>query len=241
MKVLSYILSPIFIIVFFLILLIFHPLQWIGLQISQDAHQKVVDIMNFFIVHSLRILGAPVRFENRYNLPENETIIFVANHQSMFDIPPIIWYLRKHVPKFVSKKELGKGIPSISFNLRHGGACLIDRKKRDKAIETLENFGERLHKNKWSATIFPEGTRARDGKPKDFAFGGLKAIISKNPKSLIVPISINNSWKIFKYGKFPLGVFSPILVKVHEPLSFNEGNINEVLKIAEEKIKSNIV
>jgi 1-acyl-sn-glycerol-3-phosphate acyltransferase len=28
----------------------------------------------------------------------------------------------------VSKKELGQGIPSISFNLRHGGSALIDRK-----------------------------------------------------------------------------------------------------------------
>ncbi len=241
MKLISYILSVIFVIVFFAILLIFHPLQWLGLKISKETHQKVVDIMNFFIVHSLRILGAPVRFKNDYDLPENETLIFVANHQSMFDIPPIIWYLRKHYPKFVSKKELGKGIPSISFNLRHGGACLIDRKDRNQALTTLENFAKNINKNKWSATIFPEGTRSRRGVPKDFSYGGLKTIISHNPKTKIVPITINNSWKVFKYGKFPLGIFSPILVEVHEPISVKNENIDEVLKLTEEKIKSKII
>ena len=47
----------------------------------------------------------------------------------MYDISPIMWYLRKHHVKFVAKKELGKGIPSVSYNLRHGGSILIDRKK----------------------------------------------------------------------------------------------------------------
>ena len=60
--------------------------------------------------------------------------MIVANHQSMNDIPPIIWYLRKHHPKFVSKMELGKGIPSVSYNLVHGGSVLIDRKNSKQAI-----------------------------------------------------------------------------------------------------------
>ena len=49
MKGLSYLLSPIFMGVFFLILLIFHPLQWISLNFfGHKAHGKVVDCLNFF-------------------------------------------------------------------------------------------------------------------------------------------------------------------------------------------------
>lgn len=197
--------------------------------------------MNWCIVKSLLILGVPVRFKNKYKLPENQTIIFASNHQSMFDIPPIIWYLRKHYPKFVSKIELGKGIPSISFNLRHGGACLIDRKDRNQAIQALNDFAKRVHDQEWSAVIFPEGTRSRNGKPKSFSKGGLKTIISHNKEAFIVPITVNNSWKIFKYGKFPLGIFSPLTVEVHKPIPLKDNNIDEVLIKVEEQIKSKIL
>lgn len=242
MKFLSYILSALFIVTFFLILIVFHPLQWIGLKINQNTHQKVVNIMNFLIVKALLILGVPVQFKNEQSIPENKTIIFISNHQSMFDIPPIIWYLRKHYPKFVSKIELGKGIPSISFNLRHGGAVLIDRKDRLQAITALNNFAKKIHKNKWSAVIFPEGTRGRDGKPKKFAFGGLKTIITHNQEAYIVPITINNSWKIFRYGKFPLGLFSPLTIEVHKPVKLtNSIDIDVVLNQVEQQIKSKII
>lgn len=241
MKLLSYILSSLFILAFFLTLIIFHPLQWVALKINQNTHQKVVDVMNLVVVKALLILGVPVRFKNEHSLPKNETIIFISNHQSMFDIPPIIWYLRKHYPKFVSKKELGRGIPSISFNLRHGGAVLIDRKDRSQAIKSLHDFAKRINKNKWSAVIFPEGTRSRNGRPKKFAFGGLKAIISHNQEASIVPITVNNSWKIFKYGNFPLGIFSPLTVEVHKPIKpKKEEDIDEVLKKVEEQITSKI-
>lgn len=241
MKFISYILSLFFVVIFFSILLIFHPLQWIGLKISQNTHQKVVDIMNWFLIKSLLVLGVCVKFKNEYKLPENKTLIFVSNHQSMFDIPPIIWYFRKHYPKFVSKIELSRGIPSISFNLKYGGACLIDRKDHNQAIKALSNFGKQIHNNNWSAAIFPEGTRSRNGVPKKFIFGGLKTIIAHNPNTYIVPISVNNSWKIFRYGKFPLGVFSPIIIETHEPISLKSNSLSEVLKLTEQKVKSKII
>ena len=242
MKIVSYILSSIFAFFFFLVLLIFHPLQWISFTVfGINAHKKVVDIMNWFLVKNLLFLGVPVSFKQTANIPLGKTVIFASNHQSMFDIPPIIWYLRKHHPKFVSKIELGKGIPSISYNLRHGGGALIDRKDRNQAINELENFAKRIHENKWSAVIFPEGTRSRDGNPKAFATGGLKAIINHNPEAYIVPITINNSWKIFKYkGGFPFGVFSPITVETHAPIPLKDADISQVLKTVEAQIKRKI-
>ncbi len=235
MKIVSYFLSIIFVIVFFSILLIFHPLQWIGLKISRNSHQKVVDVMNWVLVKSLLILGVPVHFKNNYNLPKKQTIIFVSNHQSMFDIPPIIWYLKEHYPKFVSKIELGKGIPSISFNLRHGGACLINRKDKNQSVGALNDFAKRIHNNIWSAVIFPEGTRSRNGQPKSFSKGGLKTIINHNPNAYIVPLTVNNSWKIFKYGKFPLGVFSPLTLEVHKPIHLKNKIVEDVLNDVEKK------
>lgn len=240
MKILSYLLSTLFAIVFFFILVVFHPLQWIALRVGYKPHKVVVDWLNWWLVHSLLILGNRVIFAQKTNLPSNTSLIFVANHQSMFDIPPMIWYLRKHHPKFVSKVELGKGIPSVSFNLRHGGAALIDRKDPKQAISALEAFGERIQKNKWSAVIFPEGTRSRNGQPKKFSVNGLKTIIKFNPDAYVVPISINNSWKIFQYGGFPLGLFNKVELMVHEPISLVNKDVNQVLLETEHTIKEHI-
>jgi 1-acyl-sn-glycerol-3-phosphate acyltransferase len=241
MKIISYILSSIFALVFFSLLFIFHPLQWIGLNIfGYKGHKFVVDIMNWFLTKSLFILGIFVSVENNQNLPKNTTLIFVSNHQGMFDIPPLIWAFRKYHPKFVSKKELGKGIPSISFNLRHGGAALIDRKDSKQAISTLGNFSKKINKNKWSAVIFPEGTRSRNGEPKKFATNGLKMLAKYNKEGYIVPLTINNSWKVFKYGKFPLGVGSPISIITHQPIKIGSLPFDELILQTEKVIKEHI-
>ena len=164
----------------------------------------------------------------------------MSNHQSISDIPPIGWYFRKYNPKFVSKIELGKGVPSVSFNLKNGGAALIDRKDSKQSISELINFSKRINKNKWSAVIFPEGTRSRNGVPKNFAKNGLKVIAKFNKEGYIVPLTINNSWKIFKYGKFPLGIGNPITITTHQPIKIDSLPIDELLEKTESVIKEHI-
>lgn len=185
------------------------------------------------------ILGTRYTFNNPYSLPKNKPLIIVANHQSMNDIPPIIWYLRKHHPKFVSKIELGKGIPSVSFNLKYGGSVLIDRKDGKQAIQQIAKLGGYIEEHKRSAVIFPEGTRSRDGHPKKFQPTGLKMLIKKAPSALIVPISINNSWKMLRFGKFPYGLGNHIKFQVHQPLEIT-GNPDDLINTVEERIKQGI-
>ena len=241
MKILSYILSPIFVLVFFLLLIIFHPLQWIALNVfGQNTHGKVVAVLNYFLVKSLLIIGVPIRVINKQTIPENTSIIFVSNHQSTFDIPPIGWFFRKYHPKFVSKIELGKGIPSVSYNLRNGGAALINRKDPKQAISELVRFSKKIKEKKWGAIIFPEGTRSRNGKPKKFAINGLKVITKFNKDGYIVPLTINNSWKVFKYGKFPLGLGSPITITTHQPIKIDSLPFDELISKVETVIKEHI-
>jgi len=219
----SYPLSVLFYFFFFLNLLIFHPIQWISLKLGgYDAHKRSVDIFNLFLMRCLNILGTTFSIENEFNIPVSKTCIFVSNHQGMYDIPPIIWYFRKHHPKFVSKKELGRGIPSISYNLRHGGSVLIDRKNRRESLIKMSNFGDYLKRTKRSAVIFPEGTRSRTGAPKEFRKNGVMMLFKKLPEAVVIPVTINNSWKLFKHGSFPIDLGVHVHLKVHEPIQIGD-------------------
>src|SRR3569623_2485 len=147
-KFLGYILSPIHYVQFGLCLLIFHPIQWLCFKVfGYKAHKRAVDILNFFLVCTYYPLRDTVTFINEQNLPVGRPMIFVANHQSLFDIPVMIWYLRKYHAKFISKIELAKGIPSISYNLRHGGAANIDRKDPRQSITEIAKLGTRMKDN----------------------------------------------------------------------------------------------
>ncbi|WP_367182391.1 lysophospholipid acyltransferase family protein [Winogradskyella sp.] len=189
----------------------------------------------------LNVLGTTFSFTNPYTIEKGIPLILVSNHQSMYDIPPLIWYLRKHHVKFISKKELGKGIPSVSYNLRHGGSVLIDRKDAMSSIEAIKNFAKRIEKNKWAAVIFPEGTRSRDGNPKPFKTKGLLTMIKYAPNALIVPITINNSWKTLRYGKFPMGLGANMTFTVHKPLKANHYEDKlELISLVEAQVKSTI-
>jgi 1-acyl-sn-glycerol-3-phosphate acyltransferase len=196
--------------------------------------------MNFILLKWSNLLGTSYRFENIDEIPKNAPIIFVSNHQSMYDIIAMIWYLRRFHCKFVSKKELGKGIPSISFNLRHGGSVLIDRKDSKQAIPAIKGLGEYIEKSHRSAVIFPEGTRSKTGKPKVFSQTGLKILCKNTPSAYVVPLSINNSWKVFKYGFFPLGLGNRLTFTVHKPMKVSDFDFKELMEKTESEIVKGI-
>lgn len=240
-KVLAYPLSVIYFLFFGLTLLAFHLIQWFCHRIlGYEAHAKSVSVMNLCLMWCTHILGTTYSFTNKYDLPTNRPLIIVPNHQSMHDISPISWFMRKHHPKFVSKVELGRGIPSVSYNLRHGGSVLIDRKDSKQALREISKLGRYIAANNYSAVIFPEGTRSRTGHPKKFQPTGLKILCKNAPSALIVPISINNSWKMLKYGKFPYGIGNHITFDVHKPLE-NSDDFNTLLLEVEQRVTSGII
>ena len=197
-KFVAYILTSIYAVFFLLTLVVFHPIQWFCFNVlGYQAHKKSVDWLQFFILRCTNILGTRYTFTNPYKIATDQPLIIVSNHQSMYDISPIMWYMRKHHPKFISKQELGKGIPSVSYNLRHGGSVLIDRKNPRQSLPAIMKFGEYIEKTKRAAVIFPEGTRSKNGQPKPFQTKGLEMLFKKIPSATIVPITINNSWKLF--------------------------------------------
>lgn len=236
-KILSYPLTLISFPIFYIFLLIFHPIQWVCFNVfGYEAHKKSVDVLNFFLLGITGILGTTYKFYNLERLPQGVPLIIVANHQSMFDIPAIIWFMRKVHPKFISKKELGSGIPSVSYNLKHGGNVLINRKDPKQALPAIKSLAEYIEVHNRSAVIFPEGTRSKTGVPKRFSENGLKILCKYAPSAHIVPVSINNSWKILKFGKFPLGLGNPLKFTIQEPFAIKDLPFDQIMARTETAI-----
>lgn len=238
-KALGYIFSPVHYLFFGLLLLVFHPVQWVCLRLGgYKWHKYSVDVLNYLLTATYCFMGSRAHFINTWQIPQGRPVIFVANHQSLYDIPPLIWHLRKHHAKFISKKELAKGIPSISFNLRHGGAANIDRKDAKQAVSEILKLGERMHMSGWSAVIFPEGTRSRDGNIRSFATAGIAALLKKAPEALVVPVAIKGCWRFTSNGTFPLQFGEKMSWTVLAPIEPAGRPVAEVVGEAEQAIRN---
>jgi 1-acyl-sn-glycerol-3-phosphate acyltransferase len=217
--VLSYFLSVIFHIIFFLLLLIFHPIQIVCDAISgYNLRKKSVDLLNICLISIHRILFASIEFKGLEKIPTGVPLIILSNHQSMFDIPPIIWSFRKTHPKFVSKQELGKGVPSISMNLRRNNSALIDRKDKEQSLNEIIKLGKHIEKEKYSAVIFPEGTRSKDSKVKEFKPAGIITIMEHAPSALIIPFAVKGNGNFISKGYFPLTIGCKLVYTVLDPI-----------------------
>lgn len=239
-KCLSYVLSPVFFLAWLVFLNFFHILQVIAFRyVGERAHRRTVDALNACLLHSLWLLGTRFRVEFSEPLPQplSRPIIFVANHQNKLDVVGISWYLRHFSPKFVSKRELSRGIPSVSYNLRHSGAALINRDDAKQAITEIGRLGQLIEATKTSAVIFPEGTRSTTGEMKAFNAAGIKQLLKKSPSALVIPIYIHQTWALNRFGKYPMSVGEQISWTVLPAIDPQGKNITEVAVLVEESIR----
>ena len=234
----NHILTPIFYLIFVLILLIFHPIQLVVYYLFGDmAHRRVVYIMNKCLSMSLHLLGHSIKFVNQQELPSDRPLIFVANHNSLHDIPTLYSALRKFNPVFVSKLSLAKGLPSVSFNLRKSGAALIDRGDRMQSMKEIMRLGQMIKERGFSAVIFPEGTR-KGSTLKSFKPGGVAALLRKAPDALVVPVVIEGTMNINMHRAYPLNSFQRLKWTVLDPLDPKDYSLDELMVESRARIAS---
>ena len=236
-KIISYPLSVVYYLLFGTTLAVFQLIQWVCFNLfGYNAHKKSVDALCFFLVANTYVLGTRYKINNLDKLPADAPLIMAANHQSLYDITTIGWFMRKVHPKFISKIELGRGIPSISYNLTHGGSVLIDRKDPKQSLSAIKEMAQYIETNKRSVVIFPEGTRSKTGKPKPFAENGLKILCKYAPSAYMVPVTINNSWKMTRWGSFPLGIGNKLIFTIHDPIPVKDTSFPEIFERTERAV-----
>lgn len=216
-------------------------LQVIALKISYQAHKSAVDGMIRAINICLLLVGARRKVDNQAgNLPLDRPMIIVSNHQSMFDIPAVGSLLKKHHPKYISKKSLAKGIPGVSINIRRGGSAVINRKDKEGAIKVIDAFCQYLNTNNYAGCIFPEGTRSKDGTLANFRIGGLAHMIDHMPEATIVPVVLENFWKIGLYNMAPIPFGIPLHCTVLSPVERTNKSTPEIIAEVEKLIRQQL-
>jgi len=240
-NVVSWLCTPFYVVVFFSILCVFHVVQLIASIFGRSAQKWALDMMNICIVWNIRILaGARFSYIGQPTLPTGRSVIIVSNHQSMYDIPMMMWACRSREVGFISKKELGRWIPSISLALRTLGSVLIDRKDAKASLRAIAEFGEMKERSQQVAAIFPEGTRARDGVMKGFRPSGFITLVKAMPSAVILPIAIRGNWRILRYQFCPIPFGTTIEMEFLDLVEQNGRAPEELLAEVESRIRASV-
>jgi len=156
--------------------------------------------------------GVHVDVSGLERLEPDRAYVFVANHQSIYDIPIIFWSLPYKV-RIIAKASLGN-FPFIGWHLRRTGHMLVDRKNATRALHVFAR-ASRLMKEGLCLIVFPEGTRSRDGRVASFKGGSfLLALRTGLP---VVPLSVVGSRHVMLKGRLATYPGHVRLI-VHEPI-----------------------
>ena len=208
---------------FALILLVFDAAQRLARLFGQRPQEYVAGALQVALVAAFRLCGTRLVVERAPGLRPWTSYIVIANHQSMFDIPIFGALLFSNFPKYISKRELGRRIPSVSYNLRRGGHVLIDRADGPGAVAAIRELGERVRAGRASAVIFPEGTRARRGALGKFRPAGTVALLEAAPDTSVVPVTIDESWRLLAHNFLPVPWGVRVRVRLGEPIPRRTG------------------
>ena len=180
-----------------------------------NAENNVHKVANIWGKILLMISNTKVQVIGTENILRGKPQVFMANHQSDFDILITLAYLPGQF-RWIAKKELF-AIPVFGRAMKSAGYIEIDRQNHEKALLSLDQAALRIREGK-SVMTFPEGTRSRDGEIKAFKQGTFYLAIQSGVP--IVPISIIGSGDIMpkgslkvKPGKIKLVIAKPIDVK----------------------------
>jgi 1-acyl-sn-glycerol-3-phosphate acyltransferase len=221
--VLSWLSTLVFLPAFGLVMVTFDVFQRIARLFGQRPQEYVASAVQWMLIRTFGICNTRLVVERDPAVQSWTSYVIISNHQSMFDIPILGSLFFSNFPKYVSKRSLGKWIPTVSYNLREGGHVLIDRGDSAGAIESIRELGRRVAAGRASAMIFPEGTRARHGELGRFKPAGTLALLEEAPDTPVVAVAIDESWRLLRHNFLPVPWGVRVRVHIGAPIARTPG------------------
>lgn len=178
--------------------------------------------------------GSTINIKGLENIPDQNGILFMSNHQSNFDILLLLAELPvQH--GFVAKVELDH-IPFFSRWMRCIHCLFMDRNDMKQSAQTIIDGIKQL-KAGINMVIFPEGTRSKGAPVGEFKAGSFK--LATKSKAPIVPVTIDGTYKVMEGNKNKIKPAEINLI-IHEPIYTDKFTKEEIAELPE-KVRSIIV
>jgi 1-acyl-sn-glycerol-3-phosphate acyltransferase len=186
----------------------------------------------------LATTGVRVSVDGLEQLTPGATYVFVANHQSIYDIPVLFASVPFQL-RIIAKQSLGR-FPFLGWHLRRTGHMLVDRARPDRS--GIFAWATSLPSRGLSLIVFPEGTRSRDGRVALFKAGSLFPAVQAGIP--IVPLSVVGSRHVMrkselttKPGDVRLIVHAPIVTAASrephpEAMRALAARVREIVRVA---------
>lgn len=151
--------------------------------------------------------------EGLSNVPSSGPCILAVNHASHLD-PPLLGTQFDRIVTFFARKTLWVGGP-FSWWLNAVGTIPVDR-DGDSDITAMKRTLQTLKKG-GLLTLFPEGTRSKNGKLQK-AKPGIGLIAAKS-QVVVIPCRIFNSFHVLSKDSFLPNLNVSIHIRYGEPIS----------------------
>lgn len=215
------------------ILAILLPFTWISaLRCRKEEFAVRYARLRGWCLRVLKVCNVKLEVHQLGQIPEDEPVFFVSNHQGTGD--PLVIIAGVSTPfTFVSKVENEK-IPILSSWAKSIELIYFDREDSNSAIHMLRESARYL-KRKRNLLIFPEGTRSKGKEMLPFKAGAMKPAYLG--KAWIVPITQINSYKLWdlmkKGGSLHLVIGKPIPYADYQKTSLDDlsDQLNETIKM----------
>ncbi len=161
----------------------------------------------------LRVSGVKVIVLGQENILRTSPQIFMANHQSLYDVPALFLALPVQL-RFVAKKELVR-VPIFGWAMSLSGHIVIDRAAQVGALRIIERSVKRIKREKLSVCVFPEGSMSWDGSLQPFKRGTF--VLAMRTGIPVVPIWISGAREVLPRGRLTMKP-GTIRLMIGEPL-----------------------
>ena len=139
-----------------------------------------------------KLFGITLVINGQENIPKDTNFILVANHQSILDIPILMYGIRTKIV-FIAKEELLK-VPLLGWQIKALGHFTINRSNAKSSVTQLRSIEKRLENHEKSVILFPEGTRSTTGKIAEFKKGAF--MMAVNSGTTLLPCHLEGTGKI---------------------------------------------
>ena len=225
-----FILVVIFLFFFALFSLIALPVEYlIGKRyprFKQSSSQKIV-VGAFHII--LFLCGTRKKVIGLERIPKDQSVVYVANHRSYFDIL-LAYTTIPQLVGFISKKEVSR-IPLLTQWMNNLKCLFLNREDAREGLKTILAGIEQI-KGGTSMFIAPEGTRNQEKELLPFKPGSLK--MAEKSGCPIVPVAISHADEIFEQH-------IPFIRRTHITIEYGEPIFVTSLDSAGKKMLLNTV